>query len=146
MKADSGALKVPGNLDSIAQIRHWLEGLLVGWDVPHDTVNDILSAVTEVCTNVVRHGYSADNAGAIELDADYQADTIKITFADCAPSLVPETEEATLPARRLAEGGYGTYMIHSLVDEVTYEPLGETGNRTTLVKRVSTSPAGPQNS
>jgi len=138
MKADSGRLRVPGNLESIARIRHWLDALLHRWQVPHDAVSDILSAVTEVCTNVVRHGYRSPDAGEIELEAVYQSDTIEITITDNATTFVPDPG-ANLPASRLAEGGYGTFLIHSLMDQVKYEPLGATGNRTTLVKRVGTS-------
>lgn len=145
MKKNSDALAVAGNLESISAIRSWLAAFLLRWSVPDATVADIQAAVTEVCTNVVKHGYKAESAEEIKLEVLFRADTIEITITDSAPAFVPESE-ALLPERRLAEGGYGTFLIQSLMDQVTYESLGETGNRTTLVKRVAATLADEQNS
>jgi serine/threonine-protein kinase RsbW len=145
MKKHSDALVVAGNLESIAAIRSWLEAFLRGCSVPDATVTDIQAAVTELCTNVVKHGYQAESAGEIKLEVVFRSGTIEITITDSAPAFVPEPE-ALLPEQRLAEGGYGTFMIQSLMDQVTYESLGETGNRTTLVKRVATTLEDEQNS
>ena len=144
MKKNIGALAVAGNPESLSAIRSWLEVFLRRRCIPDATVADMLAAVTEVCTNVVKHGYKADNVGEIELEVVVSSDTIEITITDAAPSFVPEAE-ALLPKHRLAEGGYGMFLVQSLMDEVTYASLGETGNRVRLVKRVAPTGEDEQN-
>lgn len=145
MKIDSGALTVPGNLNSIPQVRSWLEGLLLRWSAPQETVAALQSAATEICTNIARHGYGGNASGEIKLEAVLSSDEIEVIITDDAPAFIPGPE-VRLPRQRLAEGGYGLFMVYSLMDQVTHEVLGEKGNRTTLVKRIAPPLKGPGNS
>jgi anti-sigma regulatory factor (Ser/Thr protein kinase) len=142
MTKDMGALKVPGDLQSIAEIRQWLEELLLRVPASQEAIFDVLSAVTEICSNIVRHGYTPEISGDIQLEAVFGSNTFELKITDTAPAFVPEGG-ASLPDHRLAEGGYGAFLADSLMDQVVYEPLGKTGNRTTLVKRIAPSPEGP---
>lgn len=94
---------------------------------------DLALAVTEVCTNITRHGYH-DTAGDIEVHVTREAGAVQVTILDRAPPFVPD--EGSLPsAEALAEGGYGLGLVRSVVDEVYVQPLAGGGNRTVLVKR-----------
>jgi anti-sigma regulatory factor (Ser/Thr protein kinase) len=56
-----------------------------------------------------------------------------VTILDTAPFFIPE-QIVPQPPETLAEGGYGLFLIESLMDEVRYERRAEHGNRTVLVK------------
>ena len=126
-------LSVRARLGSVPRIRGWARQVLAGWGVSPDTTSDLLTAVTEVCTNVIRHGYEGA-PGEIRLAASKRGRTIRLTIEDDAASFVPEGSEAPAP-ERLSEGGYGLSLIHAMADEIRHEALGTRGNRTTLVKR-----------
>jgi anti-sigma regulatory factor (Ser/Thr protein kinase) len=91
--------------------------------------------VTEVCTNIVRHGYGDTPAGDITVSAAREPESIRLTIEDDAPVYVPEKSARPPAPASLAEGGYGLSLVQRLADEVRHEPLGDRGNRTILIKR-----------
>lgn len=127
------SLTVPGVLDAVPGVRRWLGDLLAGWPLPEPDAADLALAVTEICTNIARHGYR-DTTGDIEVRVARQPGAVQVTILDRAPPFVPAT--AALPeADTLTEGGYGLGLVRSVVDEFEVHPLAGGGNRTVLVKR-----------
>jgi serine/threonine-protein kinase RsbW len=132
MTVETANVTVPGRLASVPYIRHWLQDVLSGWAVSSVTREDLALAVTELCTNIARHGYSS-TTGHIEVYLTRYPHAISVTILDTAPFFIPE-KIVPQPPETLAEGGYGLFLIESLMDEVRYERRAEHGNRTTLVK------------
>jgi anti-sigma regulatory factor (Ser/Thr protein kinase) len=134
MASATATLTVPGLLVNVPRIRCWLQAVLSGWAVAAEVAFDLSVAVTEVCTNIIRHGYRDRVSGDIDIQARKDGDIIRVTIVDTAPLFAPR--DLAIPASQaLAEGGYGLFLIHTLVDEVAYEAMGGQGNRTTLVKQ-----------
>jgi serine/threonine-protein kinase RsbW len=133
MATSPPSLTVPGVLDAIPQVRRWLGELLADWRLAERDAADLALAVTEICTNIARHGYR-DVEGDIEVRAAREAGAVHITILDRAPPFVPHPGPLP-PAAALAEGGYGLGLVQSVVDEVRVEPIAGGGNRTVLVKR-----------
>jgi anti-sigma regulatory factor (Ser/Thr protein kinase) len=127
-------LSVPGRLAAVPRIRRWAAERLAEWHVSPRVIDDLLVALSEVCTNIIRHGYR-DRSGEIRLRAAKRGGAIHVTVEDDAPPFIPEGAEAP-PPESLAEGGYGLSLIHGLADRVEHRALGARGNRTTLVKRL----------
>ena len=121
-------------MESLASIREWLNQSLSDWSVPENVRNDLALAVTEFCSNIVRHGY-ANRAGKIDLEALRRNDAVRLTITDDAPLFIPNYDKSK-PLGQLREGGYGLHLIESLVDDIAYEPLGVRGNRVTLTKQI----------
>ena len=140
MQRDDPKFTVRGGLASVPRIREWARRILDDWGVAPEVVSDVLTALSEICTNVVRHGYRG-RSGEIRVTASRDAGTIRLTIEDDAPPFAPEGTQSPSP-ERLAEGGYGLSLIHALADEITHESLGARGNRTTLVKREKPRRAG----
>jgi serine/threonine-protein kinase RsbW len=79
-------------------------------------------AVYETCTNIVQHAYR-DSAGRIEL---------KLTLEDQPPRLIIDLYDTglsfnltTVPQPNLEfpqEHGYGLFLVHQLMDDVSYAP------------------------
>lgn len=133
MATTAVSLTVPGILDEVPRVRRWLGDLLAGWRLAEPDAADLVLAVTEVCTNIARHGYR-DSAGDIQVRALRKAGAVHVTILDRAPPFVPGP--TGLPrAERLAEGGYGLGLVQRVVDEVRVKPVAGGGNRTVLVKR-----------
>jgi anti-sigma regulatory factor (Ser/Thr protein kinase) len=126
------SIAVPAKLSNLPKIRRWLDRVLSNWSTPETVRSDLALGVTELCSNIIRHGY-AGARGTIDLNASRRADRIQICIVDSAPRFV--LGEVSKPRRgALREGGYGLQLIQSVADEVTHEPLGERGNRVILTK------------
>src|SRR5262249_57668197 len=53
----AASLTVPGVLEEVPHVRRWLGDLLTGSGLSTSDAADLALAVTEVCTNIVVHGY-----------------------------------------------------------------------------------------
>jgi sigma-B regulation protein RsbU (phosphoserine phosphatase) len=127
------SLTVPGELEQIARIRSWLGDVLVSWTVSVQAASDLCLAVTEICTNIVRHGYGTERGGEIEIGLSRELRTLRVTIVDTAAPFWPGGVSTPLP-QTLAEGGYGLGLVHSVVDGVSFERVAGGQNRTVLVK------------
>ena len=93
-------------------------------------------AAEEALVNIIQHGYT-DNAGPIEIECYPSPYTgIRIIIRDNAIPYNPlekviETPLETPLGERV--GGFGIFLIRTLMDEVTYERVGEQ-NVLTLIK------------
>lgn len=101
--------------------------------------SDLKQAVDEACHNIIVHGYQGENRGAIAVCFEHDGESMVVTIADDALPFVPEAVpppdlSSDWRARRV--GGLGWHLINRMVDVVTYEPGGGSGNRLTLVKRL----------
>ena len=97
-------------------------------------VNDIELAVTEACTNVLKH--------AAETNVDYEV-LVQIDEACCRIRVLDHGGEAFdhssqghVEAHQDAEGGRGIFIMRAMVDELHFESEPETGAVVHLVKRL----------
>jgi len=60
-------LTLPARPENVSVIRHVLGAFAEALRLPDDLVEDLRLAVTEACTNVVRHAYPADVPGPVEI-------------------------------------------------------------------------------
>lgn len=135
MSPTQRVLTVAGQLSEVPSIRRWLRGVLTSWSVSTSIIADLTLAATEVCTNIIRHGYNGRKEGEIEVHLSREEEAIYLTIVDTALPFAPRTGVAP-PPEALAEGGYGLYLVQNLVDEVSYQSNQERGNRIVLMKRI----------
>lgn len=91
---------------------------------------NIVLAIDEALTNVIRHGYEGQGGQPIEIELD-RVDRegrvgIQITICDCGRQVDPGTI-AGRDLKDIRPGGLGTHIIRSVMDEVEYsqrEPIG----------------------
>jgi serine/threonine-protein kinase RsbW len=131
---------VPGVVEAVPRVRRWLGEVLAGWRLPGPDAADLALAVSEICTNIARHGYRG-GAGDIEVQVTREAGAVRVTILDRAPPFVPDPRPLP-PAVALAESGYGLGLVRSVVDELHVQPAAGGGNRTVLVKRGPHDPSG----
>ena len=113
-----------------------------------EALHDIRLAVSEVCTNVVEHGYTGGHVGSITIETTATAERLIVRIEDDArlfdPSVLsPPDTESDWEHREL--GNLGWHLVHSVMDEVKHEPRGDHGNIVTLAKRIRpTSASAPE--
>ena len=80
-------------------------------------------ALAEVLNNVVEHGYATDTCGAVSVTLSDKAKSVVITVQDWGIAYPHDAlPSGDMPdPTHLAEGGYGWFLIKTLVSDVAYE-------------------------
>lgn len=74
-------LTLPARPENVGVVRHVVGALSEALDLPAALTHDIRLAVTEACTNVVRHAY-AGGEGPIDVTVQLHEDSLEIVVSD----------------------------------------------------------------
>jgi serine/threonine-protein kinase RsbW len=88
-------LSLPAKARNIAVVRRALEAIAEELALPRRLVEDMRLAVTEACTNVVRHAYEgaeADDASAMRVDLLPHAGGMRVVVEDRGRGLGPSPD------------------------------------------------------
>jgi serine/threonine-protein kinase RsbW len=125
-------LTIPAKAEYIALVRLALSGLSRLRPLSEETLGDLKLAVTEACTNSVRHGYG-DGEGTVDIVYELQPDRLVVEVADDGPGFPDVGERPS--EENLAEGGLGIAIIKAVSDEFeTGERAEGQGSRLRFVK------------
>ena len=108
-------LTIPAKPEYITLGRLALTGLSRLRPLSQETVADLKLALTEACTNCVRHAYPGGH-GFVEILYDLQPDRLVIEVADDGEGFDPADRQER--DEELAEGGLGIAIIESIADEL----------------------------
>lgn len=108
-------LTIPAKPEYITLVRLALSGLSRSRPLSDEELGDLKLAVTEACTNSVRHGYREDGEGTVEVVYELQPDRVVVEVADDGPGFDAAGDRPT--AENLAEGGLGIAIIKAVSDE-----------------------------
>ena len=88
-------LSLPAEARNIAVVRRALEAIAEELALPRRLIEDMRLAVTEACTNVVRHAYAdgdAQAAGALRVQLLPEADGMRVIVEDQGRGLGPSPD------------------------------------------------------
>jgi serine/threonine-protein kinase RsbW len=105
----------------VAVVRHVLGAFAEALQLPPDVVEDMRLAVTEACTNVVRHAYDDDEPGPIDVVIRPNGDRLDLIVCDYGRGPGPSPD--------LAGPGLGLPLIAALADSVELEHGHTCGSR-----------------
>jgi serine/threonine-protein kinase RsbW len=108
-------LRIPARAEYITLGRLALSGLARLQALSDETLADLKLALTEACSNSVRHAYRDGRDGVVEILYDLHPDRLVIEVSDDGPGF--DYVEAEGEERGLTEGGLGLAIIRSLSDE-----------------------------
>jgi serine/threonine-protein kinase RsbW len=126
------ALTVPARAEFIALGRLALTGLARTRALSAEIVADLKLALTEACSNSVRHAYDQGREGVVEIRYELSDDRIAIQVTDDGSGFDPETLERA--QEELDEGGLGIAIIRALTDELEIGARPEGGSRLRFTK------------
>lgn len=129
--ARSVRLRVPAKPEYITLGRLALTGLARLQPFEAETLADLKLALTEACSNSVRHAYSDGRIGFVEIVYDLAPDRLAIEVADDGRGF--EYRESA-DGDDLSEGGLGIAIIRALADEFEVEGGNGRGSRLRFVK------------
>ena len=116
-------LTIPAKPEYITLSRLALTGLADLRPLSDEMLADLKLALTEACSNSVRHAYGHDSDGIVEILYELHPDRLVIEVADDGTGFDPAPAEDS--AGELAEGGLGIAIIRAVADEVE---IGDRGN------------------
>jgi serine/threonine-protein kinase RsbW len=126
------ALTVPARAEFIALGRLALTGLARTRALSAEIVADLKLALTEACSNSVRHAYDEGREGVVEIRYELSHDRIAIQVTDDGSGFDPET--LVRAQEELDEGGLGIAIIRALTDELEIGARPEGGSRLRFTK------------
>jgi serine/threonine-protein kinase RsbW len=124
-------LTIPARAEYVLLGRLALSGITRMRPLNDETLNDLKLAVTEACTNSVRHAYGS-NGGTVDIVYELHEDRLVVEVSDDGGGFDPDDVEE---AAELTEGGLGIAIIRALVDEFEVGERGDgRGSRLRFVK------------
>jgi serine/threonine-protein kinase RsbW len=126
------ALTVPARAEFIALGRLALTGLARTRVLSAEIVADLKLALTEACSNSVRHAYDEGREGLLEILYELSDDRIAIQVTDDGSGFDPQILERA--QEELDEGGLGIAIIRALTDELEIGARPEGGSRLRFTK------------
>jgi len=129
-------LTIPAKAEYITLVRLALSGLYQSRQLPDETLGDLKLAVTEACSNSVRHAYRDGSEGSVEVVYEVHADRLVVEVSDDGEGFtVREPESVPGDDGTRSEGGLGIAIIRELADELELGPGdGGQGCRLRFVK------------
>jgi anti-sigma regulatory factor (Ser/Thr protein kinase) len=104
-------LRLPASPENVAVVRHALTGIGPVLGIGDSTLDTMRLAVTEACTNVVRHAYAGEGEpGPLEVRAHVDDDRLSIDVRDRGAGMSPRASGSSL--------GIGLSLIAALTDEL----------------------------
>ena len=110
--------------ESLPVIRHVIGAFGEALRLPPDQVEDMRLAVTEACTNVVRHAYDGDEPGPIDVVVHPEGGYLQVIVTDRGRGMGPSPD--------VGGPGLGLPLIAALADAVEIQEAPISGNRLTM--------------
>jgi len=120
-------LSLPRDASYVPVTRNMATSLLHTMNVPEDAVGDVQVALSEACSNAVRHAGGVDYRVSLAVGPD----GCEVEVLDAGPGPVDLPESA---AGDEAEDGRGLVLMRALVDDLEFAHVQD-GTRVRLVKR-----------
>jgi serine/threonine-protein kinase RsbW len=98
-----------------------------------ETLHDLKLALTEACTNSVKHAYREGGEGTVDILYVLEPDRLAVEVGDAGAGFEPGASGEG-NGDELAEGGLGIAIIRALADEVEIAEREGGGSRLRFVK------------
>ncbi len=138
-KNRTGELRVKSKTENLSEIRDFVSGNARAAGILEATVENIILAVDEACTNIIKHAYKLSPEGEIIIKINYDNEKFTVTIIDYGKSFEPD--RVPLPDlqkyyREHRVGGLGMYLMKSLMDNVVYISVPGVYNQVLLSKNI----------
>lgn len=138
-KKKNHELKVKSKTENLSEIRDFVSANAHQAGISSETIDNIILAVDEACTNIIKHAYKLSPQGEIIVRIDYDETKFTVTIIDYGKSFEPN--KVPLPDlqkyyREHRVGGLGMYLIKSLMDDVEYISVPGKYNQVLLSKNI----------
>jgi serine/threonine-protein kinase RsbW len=130
-------LEIPAKAEYVALGRLAIAGLLREHRFSADAVADVKLALTEACSNSIRHAYNG-GPGAVGLSFEITGQGLVLTVTDRGAGFQEDDVDCldcSAAGIQLGEGGMGISIIRAVVDEFDLQHPDAGGTILVLTKR-----------
>ena len=127
-------LCLPRDEASVPVVRHVCRDALQMLGVEEECIGEVELAVTEACTNVLRHVEGTDHE--YEVSVSVNDKTCDIRVVDTAGDTFDHGSKGLTEADLDAESGRGIFLMRAMVDELQFVSEPESGAVVHLVKKL----------
>ena len=147
MKAEKNKLKkdkleIMSRTENLAHIREFINSAAAEIGLSKETIDNIILAVDEACTNIIKHAYKYFPDGKIILNLKTDKKTFTIEIIDYGksfdPGLIPNPDLLKYYDEKRV-GGLGMYLMKKLMDEVKYTSVPGKFNQVSLSKNINSN-------
>ena len=117
-------LTLPARPENVSVIRHVLGAFAEALRLPDELVEDLRLAVTEACTNVVRHAYPGGQTGPVQISIQPLGEAVNVVVSDQGRG-IGASSDTNGP-------GLGLPLIAAIADEVDLQPVPGGGSRVSM--------------
>ena len=132
-------LKVKSKTENLSQIRDFVSSVTSELKIPKDISENIILAVDEACTNIIKHAYNYSPDGEILVKLKPTKTKFVVSIMDNGitfqPDKIPEPDLQKYYRQRRV-GGLGIYLMKTLMDEVKYTSKPGQYNEVLLSKNI----------
>jgi serine/threonine-protein kinase RsbW len=126
-------LIIESKLENVSEARRWLEDLAGQAGFTEEDIGGLKLVISEACSNIIRHAYKGEGGHEIILSARIADEKLALNIRDFGAKIdLSKYTEPSLDEPQ--EGGYGIYLMQSLMDSVEYDTSVEVGTALRIVK------------
>jgi serine/threonine-protein kinase RsbW len=124
--------------ENLSALRHILQAASLQYHYPEALVDDLILAMDEAITNIMKHAYGDNPNFLLTMKALFDAKKVQFFLYDLGKSFEPERIEKPDVEKYVKtekRGGWGKFLIERFMDEIYYNPSPQ-GNTLQLVKYI----------
>jgi serine/threonine-protein kinase RsbW len=132
-------LKVKSKTENLSSIRDFISSSAAEAGVTADAIENIILAVDEACTNIIKHAYNSFPNGELIIKTKSTVSRFVVSITDYGksfePEMIPEPDLQKYYRQRRV-GGLGMYLMKTLMDDVKYVSIPGKHNEVLLSKNI----------
>lgn len=133
---------VKSQTTNLSKIRDFVYSTALDVGIGSEIIDNIILAVDEACTNIIKHAYKSFQEGEIIVKLEYSDKKFTVIIKDYGTPFSPDTipdPDLQKYYRQHRVGGLGMYLMKSLMDEVKYISIPGKYNQVRLSKNINST-------
>lgn len=129
-------ISIPSDLRYLKCVRNFVKDIISEKEYKKVTVDQIVLAVDEACSNVIEHSYKMNPSKKLTVTINCSKEKSTFIIEDNGiglKSLKYKRLDLNKYIQKRKEGGLGRYIIQHVMDKITYKKM-ESKNKLTLIK------------
>jgi len=138
-KKNISELIVKSHTKNLSLIRDFISAKASVAGLCREDIENIMLAVDEACTNIIKHAYKSYPDGEIVINVEFNEEKISISIIDKGSAF----NSGSVPDPDLQKyykngrvGGLGMYLMKTLMDDVEYISVPGAYNKVLLSKKI----------
>jgi serine/threonine-protein kinase RsbW len=134
--------RILSRTDNLLEVREFVGEAARAFGFSEEDTANIVLAVDEACTNIIKHAYQYATDKEIEISVHQKARSFEIRIFDSGRSFDPSSIRQPDLKEHIGyrkRGGLGVYMMKKLMDKVEYSFHQGRRNEVRLIKNLSST-------